>query len=220
MISVVPMKSYILLLLTCGSVLFAQPARDRLVENNSRSPVNGVQLADSSTAWNPSDEPSAERKDVTAAVVYSLLLPGMGELYAGNYGIGKYFTIVEGALWVTLIGFDRYANWIQNDAREFATEHAGISIAGKDNQYFVEIGNYINVQAYNAQALRDRDPLSLYNEQSSYAWSWDSPANLQLYSNMRINSDQWFDNTHFVVAADRGEPLGERHQRRAACDLI
>ena len=53
---------------------------------------------------------NAQKKKTGLAIIYSLLLPGMGELYAGDYSSGKYFTIADGVLWGTLIGVNAYAN--------------------------------------------------------------------------------------------------------------
>src|ERR1039457_6180733 len=50
------------------------------------------------------------RKSVFLAITYSILLPGMGELYAGNYASGKYFTIAEAVFWGTYIGMNQYSN--------------------------------------------------------------------------------------------------------------
>jgi hypothetical protein len=145
-------------------------------------------------------QPEEEKKSVPQAVMYSLVLPGMGELYAGEYGIGKYFTIAEGALWATLLGFDRYGTWLQDDSRSFAAQHAGITTAGKSDQYFMDVGNFNSVVDYNEQMLRDRDPHKLYDEQS-FRWFWDSPANRQIYRDRRVSSDQMFNDTRFVAAA-------------------
>ena len=40
-----------------------------------------------------------ERKSPMLAIVYSLLLPGMGELYGGDYSLGKYLTIADAVFW-------------------------------------------------------------------------------------------------------------------------
>ncbi len=40
------------------------------------------------------------KKSVGLAAIYSLLLPGMGELYAEGFSSGKYFLIAEGVLWL------------------------------------------------------------------------------------------------------------------------
>lgn len=147
------------------------------------------------------DDASAGRKSIGLAAVYSLLLPGMGELYVGNYGMGKYFTIAEGALWVALAGVDLHANAMQDDARLYAALHAGTAFDGKEDQYFIDISNFNTVYEFNEQALRDRDPQKLYDPQSADAWTWDSEANRNLYRDQRVSADKMFNNTRFVVAA-------------------
>ncbi len=148
------------------------------------------------------DEPSAEgKKSVPLAALYSLLLPGMGELYAGDYSFGKYLTMLEGGLIVTLVGFDRYANWLQDDARTYAASHAQVNINGKDDRFFNAIGDFNNVYAYNEELLRLRSPEDMYNPQSSYFWNWDSPGNREVYRGMKVTSDERFNDTRFVAAA-------------------
>ena len=70
------------------------------------------------------------KKSIGLAIVYSLLLPGMGELYAGSFQTGRYFLAAEGALWITLAGFDIYGNALRDDSREFAAAHAGEEARG------------------------------------------------------------------------------------------
>lgn len=146
-------------------------------------------------------EGGSDKKSVTLAALYSFLLPGMGELYAGDYSFGKYLTIVEGGLIVTLIGFDRYANWLQDDARGFAVQHAQASIGGKDDRYFIAIGDFDNVYAYNEEALRGRDPENVYNPNSGYYWQWDNTTNRNTYRDVKVSSDERFNDTRFVAAA-------------------
>jgi len=142
-----------------------------------------------------------EKKSVSTGVIYSLLVPGMGEMYAGQYGTGKYFTVAEGALWLTLLAFDRQGSWLEADAHNFAAQHAQVNLNGKSEQYFVDIGNFNSVYAYNQQVLRDRDVHKLYDEQSAYKWTWDSPANRDIYRDRIVSSNQMFNNTRFVAAA-------------------
>lgn len=140
-------------------------------------------------------------KSPALAVAYSLLLPGMGELYAGDYSTGKYLTIVDGALVVGLISFDRYANWLKDDSREYSVQHAHTVLAGQDDQYFSNLGDYESVYEYNAAVLRDRQPQKVYDPKSDYYWNWDSPANRENYRSIRVNSDDRFNDTRFIVAA-------------------
>src|SRR5437868_5743769 len=91
---------------------------------------NQVSVAPASTLYQQ-EQARGERKSPALAALYSLLLPGMGELYVGDYGSGKYFTIAEGALWTGWGGMQWYGNWKQNDSRQFAAQHAQISLDGK-----------------------------------------------------------------------------------------
>lgn len=140
------------------------------------------------------------KKNVGLAVLYSLLLPGMGELYAGRYDVGKYFTIGEGALWLAFTSLELYGISLQNDARSFATIHAGVNPAGKDRQYFIDIGNYSGIQVYTETILRNRELDRLYDP-STHSWQWDTEANRLIYRELRISHDRVFNNNQFVIAA-------------------
>jgi len=152
--------------------------------------------------WDQTDEEEG-RKSPALAAVYSLLLPGMGELYAGNYGMGKFFTIAEGGLVIALIGMDRYANWLQDDARDYAVRHAQAHIDGKDDRFYNALGNFNSVDLYNEQVLRSRDPEKAYDPSpnSSYYWRWDNSSNREEYRDLRVSSDERFNDTRFIAAA-------------------
>lgn len=143
-----------------------------------------------------------EKKSVATAALYSFLLPGMGELYTGNYTMGKYFTIAEGALWITLLGVDRYAQWLQDDAYQYAAQHAGAKIDGKDEQFFIDIGNDSDVYTFNQRILQNRDQFKIYNEalNSSDYWKWDTDVNRSSYRDRRVSSNEMFNNTRFIAA--------------------
>jgi len=142
-----------------------------------------------------------DTKNVGLAVIYSLLLPGMGELYVDRYDVGKYFTLAEGALWLTWSSFQVYGNWIQNDARNYATQHADLSSTGKNDQYYIDIGNFTSIDAFNQEMLRERLPHKLYSPVSTYYWNWDTDVNREGYRQLRVSSDQVFNNSRFIIAA-------------------
>ena len=146
-------------------------------------------------------EQSAERKKPALAAIYSLLVPGMGEVYAENFSSGKYFLIAEGALWLTFTTFEVYGNSLRDDSRSYATAHAGVNGAGKDDQFFIDIGNFLNTNAYNEKQLRDRQPDLLYDPAAGYNWQWESDAMRAEYRTERIRSEQMYNNKKFVVAA-------------------
>lgn len=161
----------------------------------------GLAMRDSVPMGASLPDTRAARKSVGLAVLYSLLLPGMGELYAGSFSSGRYFLAGEGALWLTYAGMDIYAVSVRDDARQFAAVHAGLNPAGKDDQYFVNVSNFLTVDAYNQQKLQDRTPEKLYDPSAGYGWQWDSDANRAVFRAQRITGERAFNNLRFVVAA-------------------
>jgi hypothetical protein len=143
---------------------------------------------------------SGSKKSVVLAVVASLLLPGMGEWYAGSFESGKYNLIAEGGLWLTYSGFRIHADWLQQDARTFALQHAGANFAGKDDQYSVDIGNFSTTDEYNQTKLRNREDNLVYAAEQ-YTWQWDSDANRTQFRDLRIRSGEAKNNAKFIIAA-------------------
>lgn len=187
----------LIVLLFCSSACFAQSGYE-LRRELFGSSSSGLEISGATQNVIPE---SPGKKNAGLAVLYSLLLPGMGELYAGNYSSGKYFTVAEGVLWLGLGGLDRYATSLQDDARAYAAQHAGVASEGRSDQYYIDIGDFSDVYQYNEQALRSRDPEKLYDPSSSDYWRWDSDQNREMYRDRRVSADQMFNNTRFVVAA-------------------
>ncbi|MFZ1976349.1 MAG: hypothetical protein WAV76_00190 [Bacteroidota bacterium] len=155
------------------------------------------QAAPASMSALTSDHP--QTKSVLLAVVLSLALPGMGELYAGNFNAGKYHLIAEGGIWLAYASLRLHSTWERDDAHSFAVEHAGVNFNGKNSQYDVDIGNYLTLEDFNNAKLLNREYALMYNG-SSYDWSWDSDADRQTFKNLRIQSDADFNNSKFVIA--------------------
>jgi hypothetical protein len=161
----------------------------------ARSPI------DQSSPSSSFQQVASEKKSVGLAAVYSLLLPGMGELYAGGFGSGRYFLIAEGVLWLTYTGFEVHGNALRDDARAYAAARAGVTVSGKDDQYFVDIGNFLDINEYNDKKLRDREPSKVYNPAAGFSWRWDSDASRAVYRDQRVASDNMYNNRKFVVGA-------------------
>ena len=164
--------------------------------------VGTVQSLPASSRMALQDAPAAEKKSVGLAALYSLLIPGMGELYTGAFGSsGKYFLAAEGVLWLTWGSFDVYGNSLRDDSRAFAQVYSGMDPTGKDDQFFVDLGNFMNTADYNNKKLRDRDANKLYDPAAGYAWQWDSEASRATFRDKRVASDNMYNNKKFVVAA-------------------
>jgi TM2 domain-containing membrane protein YozV len=138
-----------------------------------------------------------EKKNTGIAVLYSLLLPGMGELYAGSYSSGKYFTIAEGTLWLTYIGFNSYGNWERDNYKAFAASNGGVNNSGKDATYYANISEYKSIYEYNYQQELDRNYAAVYDV-NKYYWNWTEP-DRKTFRGMWSSSEGAFNDLRFVV---------------------
>ncbi len=141
------------------------------------------------------------KKSPFLGVLYSALLPGMGELYAGRFDRGIYPLIAEGALWLGVGGFSALGSWTRRDSRLFAEQFAGVNSAGKDDAYFSDIGNYQSVEEYNAAKLVERNLGALYPEDpaAGYSWKWRSDEDRRSYRDQRIRADELSNTVSFFV---------------------
>jgi len=182
--------------------LFAQSSSDQPISRSDlQAELFGIHSLSASVYPQEMGLPAPRKKSVGLAAVYSLLLPGMGESYTDGFSSGKYFLIAEGALWLTYAGFSVYGDALRDDARAFAALHAGVALAGKNDQFFVDIGNFTSVDEYNDKKLRDRSLDRVYDPAQGYAWSWDSDYSRTTYRGQRVSSDNVYNNRKFVVAA-------------------
>ncbi|MBM3325522.1 MAG: hypothetical protein FJY65_00855 [Calditrichaeota bacterium] len=122
------------------------------------------------------------------AFIQSLLIPGLGQWLDGRKTKAYLFFTAEAVLLGGIIGSRLYAGWLVDDYRQFARQHAGVS-AERDHQFYVDIGNWMNQQAFNEQRLRDRQFDRLYDS-SEDAWQWDTDANRSHFKSIRLYSDR------------------------------
>lgn len=146
------------------------------------------------------DTMTGSGKSVALAVAMSLVLPGMGEWYAGSFDTGRYFLMADGSFWLTFAAFRLRGDWLRSDARSFGSQHAGIDFSGKDDQYLVNVGSYNSVDEYNQARLRERQFDRLYVSPRD-AWKWNSEENRLRFREMRISSDRMYENAKFAVGA-------------------
>lgn len=140
------------------------------------------------------------KKSPGQAIIYSLLLPGMGELYAEGYDSGIYFTIADGVLWGVFIGMNVYGNWQQDRYISYAQSKAGITTNNKDEDYYATIGEYLDIDRYNDEKAFERDFTAMY-DRDKFFWKWSSTEERRTYRDMWISSEQTFNDVRFVVGA-------------------
>jgi hypothetical protein len=193
------MKKFWLILLILATAVFAQQRKTLStldLEQEFKNPINSPGISVNQNSF----EIPAEKKSPGLAILYSFLLPGMGELYANNYNSGKYFTIAEGIFWGTYIGMNVYANARENDYKAFAETYGSANISGKDADYFATIGQYDNIEIYNNEKALERNFDEMYDTEIYY-WKWQNTEDRKTYRNIRTSSEQTFNDLRFVVGA-------------------
>ncbi len=190
------MKTLVIVLLFAGLTGAQSLQKDFTAKFN----ISNSAFENGSEAGNPMPEVTFRKKKTGIAILYSLLLPGMGELYADSYESGKYFTIADAALWGTLAGFEIYGKWQENNYKAYAKAYGGVNPEGKDDKYFADIGNYIDIYQYNRDKELNRDFNAVYDEQNFF-WQWRSQAQRREYRGIWKASENAYNSIRFVAGA-------------------
>jgi len=191
------MKLFPLILLLSSAMLFSQ-TDDYISIQELKSTLKNSDEKFQTASINLSPNLSNEKKSVGLGIVYSLLLPGMGELYADAYNTGKYFTIADGVLWGTLIGMSAYSNIQEDNYKSYAATRAGVIHENKDEDYYANIGDYTSVYSYNDQKALERNFNEMYDEEANF-WKWNSTDERRTYRDMWNSSETASNNIQFVV---------------------
>lgn len=143
---------------------------------------------------------SASRNNRTA-FLKSLVIPGWGQYALGAKSSARNFVISEIVLIGTSLGFNVYSNWLEDDLRALAARHAGVQNAeSKDDQFWVDIGNFDSVVDFNDEKLRQRNTVDLRDVNGEDAWQWDNEANRTAFEDLRIRRDRAAERSAFMIA--------------------
>jgi hypothetical protein len=128
------------------------------------------------------------KKNPMIAFMLSCLVPGWGEIYAGETERGRWFMAAEAAIWTGYGAFTIQEGMRRDDYEEYAQIFAGVG-SGASEEYLSDIGDYIRSEgdrSYN-QAVRsearslfpdDLEAQAAYFEEHAYpddlAWDWGS----------------------------------------------
>lgn len=118
----------------------------------SEGATTGFQIP-SDPAFLQTSEP--QEKSAKRAVLYSLLLPGLGQWYAGDKTQAKLFFGIEGTIWVSFAVFMIQGYVREEDYKEFAHVFAGVSSTDHSDDYYSIIGEYNSWIPYEASVKSD-----------------------------------------------------------------
>lgn len=192
------MKNILILLIILTSQIFSQNNESSFYsfKQQAISEISQIKDLDQPVV----DDNVKQKKSTGLAIVYSLLLPGMGELYADAYDSGVYFTIADGVLWGTYVGMNVYANWQKDRYISYSQTNAGVSPENKDEDYYATIGEYLDIDQYNDQQAFEYNFDEMYDTETHF-WKWNTSEERKEYRDMWVSSEQTFNDVRFVVGA-------------------
>ena len=132
-------------------------------------------------------------------VLKSSLIPGWGEAVLENNKRARLFSSIELSLWTACLATYTASYHQMLQYQSFAVEHAGVNTDNKDHKYWVDIGNYIDINQHNSEHLRWRYLDEIYEE--SDRWLWDNKNNMKNFESMRIRSDMLAKTGEYVIGA-------------------
>lgn len=174
----------------------------RITDNNSNFKISELSekiLKDSLKENVTSVKISTQTKSPGISALLSVLLPGAGHYYAGRMDVGSYFLGAEATMWLGLFGVNYYGTIMKDDSRSYAVVHSGLSKDGKDDDYFSNVGTYLNIYSYNNEKLQRGEYDKLYDINTHF-WNWDSKGSQEEFDKQRKRSERTLNfNTVFIT---------------------
>jgi hypothetical protein len=199
----------ILAIMVCWSTGFCFDSGDLVGSNGdffAQQPP--LQIARSDDEWGvASTAPKAEDQTVgykspSRAVLYSLLLPGLGEIYIGDSrtkAVG--FLAAEVGIWSSFIYFKKLEDWKRDDYIELAVVCADIDPSGKDDFFFDMVGFYGSRDDYNKVSRVYSRANPFYPETPEWDWQWQDDDCRQQYRDLKNDSKTAKRNANFALGA-------------------
>lgn len=146
-------------------------------------------------------EREEDRVNVGRAALYSLLLPGAGQWYAGAKNRAGIFLASEGIAWVAFGYFETIGSVKRKDYKAYARANAGIDPEGKDDEFYRLLSFYISRDEYNSAGRIIEPSRPYYPDVEYWDWQWRSEANLSEYRDIRNQSNEAFNRGKFAIGA-------------------
>jgi len=157
----------------------------------------------------------AEQVSTGKAMLYSALVPGLGEMYLSDYTRAGIFLGAEILILASYFRLNQEVDWKTNSYKTYANRYADVPFGASDSYYRL-INNYISSDKYNTEIelfLRNRyiiydyNPdlynhyLDLYLIDDEDAWEWESRENWLRYREIRREKQRLEIYTNFAIGA-------------------
>lgn len=152
---------------------------------------------------------------VKKAMLYSAVVPGLGEMYTQNYSKGAFFLATETAIIFSYFRMQSERDWAVNSYKQYAFSLVGVP-KNMDDAYYQLIQNYMSSEEYNDNIIRDaRNYFLIYNtDPEGYeaylethlipeenSWHWDNNGEWIEYIKLRLKKQDYEIYSNFTFAA-------------------
>jgi hypothetical protein len=198
-----------IILLVMASTAFCSDDNTLVTENNyffaSQKPFT---LADAGNdEWGTSPQSGSLNarpegmKSPGRAILYSLLLPGLGEVYVGDSRTrATIFFSAEVGIWSTVLFSRRLGSWKKDDYKQFAIANAGVDPTGKDDMFWDMVGFHNSRDEYNKISRVYTRDNPFYPETPEWDWQWMSDDLRQEYRDIKNDSKTYYRAANFALA--------------------
>lgn len=172
--------------------------------------VEGAQAP--SFNYQDADAPAVEPLSPAKAVMWSLLLPGLGDWKMGHRDRASVFFGIEGVIWVSFAAFQIQGNDLEEQYQSMAVRFAGVTSTDHSDDFYATIRDYDSSEEYEADIKnegRDYDTGSealdqyfIENRVDDYQpWLWASHERRLQYSETRSASKTAYRRADYMIAA-------------------
>ena len=120
------------------------------------------------------------------AALLSLLVPGVGEFYAGGPRSGRFFLFTEGLFWTGMAVFKSLESSRTDTYRAYAAAHAGVRLDGKPERFIEEVTLFQSIYTRNARERFVAGDLAILRPETPDAiWEWDAEASRLKFQDLR-----------------------------------
>ena len=150
----------------------------------------------------------------SSSIIKSAIFPGWGEL--NEYNIlsednnlenieyikdrAKYIILQESSLWIGFYAFQDLAKSYKNDYRLLGETNAGVNWSGKNELFAANVGNFNNLEEYNAYKLLTGQYSDAYLE-DGYDWDWQNNNDNRLKYDRTRNRSEKYDKLKTYLTA-------------------
>ncbi len=169
----------------------------------------------SAAEWSYQDSAAtvtSEALSPAKAVMWSLLLPGLGDWKLGNRGRATAFFAIEGLIWVSYATFQVQGDDYEGEYEDLAVRFAGVTQAGHSDEFYATLRDYNSSDEYEADIKNEAryydtgsEALDQYftdNRVEDYEpWLWVSNDRRLQYSEVRSASKTAYRRADYMIAA-------------------